>query len=134
VIPSVLESLCCLLVPNQISASICSVPRTRFGSQAAAVNRLIFLGFLGDFRPPPGLSLRCHRVGQRAQALDFPAPAYCVSQLLSTCFEFSHPCVHPFVISATAFFMLVMSEGALSQFLLDLVKVRFSFPRQDLAA
>jgi hypothetical protein len=87
-----------------------------------------------DFRPSPGLSLRCHRVGQRAQALDFPAPAYCVSQLLSTCFEFSHPCVHPFLISATAFLMLVMSEGALSQFLPDLVKARFSFPRQDLAA
>jgi hypothetical protein len=57
-----------------------------------------------------------------------------VSQLLNTCIEFSHPCVHPFVISATVFLMLVMSEGALSQFQPDLVKARFSFPRQDLAA
>jgi hypothetical protein len=38
------------------------------------------------------------------------------------------------VISATAFLMLVISEGALSQLLPDLVKAQFSFPRQDLAA
>jgi hypothetical protein len=38
------------------------------------------------------------------------------------------------VISATAFLMLVISEGALSQLLPDLVKAQFSFPRHDLAA
>jgi hypothetical protein len=64
---------------------------------------------------------------------DFPASAYCVAQLLHTCFEFSHRCVHPFVISATAFWMLVISEGALSQLLPHLVKAQFSFPHQDLA-